>query len=107
HYVGTNADVALYCASGISSGANFAVTAALSDSGGDSDLYIAEYSGVTCNVDQSATGSGSTSTTSLQTSSVTTTNPTDLLVAVAGSTLGGTATAGSGYTLRQNDNGGT
>jgi IPT/TIG domain len=107
HYVGTQADVALYCASGISSGSNFQVTATLTNTGGDSDLYIAEYSGLTCNVDQSAIGSGSTSTTSLQTSSVTTTNATDLLVAVAGSSTGNAATAGSGYTLRQNDNGGT
>ncbi len=107
HYVGTQADVALYCASGISSGSNFQVTANITDTSGDSDLYIAEYSGLTCNVDQSATGSG-TSGTTLQTSSTpTTTNANDLLVAVAGSTLGGVATAGSGYTLRQNDNGGT
>jgi hypothetical protein len=107
HYLGTNADVALYCASGISSASNFQVTATLTNTGGDSDLYIAEYSGLTCNVDQTASGSGSTSTTSLQTSSVTTTNATDLLVAVAGSTIGNAATAGSGYTLRQNDNSGT
>ncbi len=107
HYVGTQADVALYCASGISTGSNFTVTANITDTSGDSDLYIAEYSGLTCNVDQSASGSG-TSGTILQTSSTpTTTNPNDLLVAVAGSSLGGVATAGSGYTLRQNDNGGT
>jgi uncharacterized membrane protein (UPF0136 family) len=99
-------NVILYCASGIVSGSNFTVTAALSNTGGDSNLYIAEYSGVTCNVDQSASGSltDGTGTTLLQTSSATTTNAADLLVAVAGSTTGGAVTAGSGYHLRQNGN---
>jgi hypothetical protein len=101
-------NVALYCASGISTGSGFAVTAALSNSGGDSNLYIAEYSGATCSVDQSASGSetGGSNTTLLQTSSATTTNATDLLVAVGGSSTGGAATAGSGYSLRQNGNSG-
>jgi hypothetical protein len=100
-------NVALYCASGVSTGANFTVTAALSNSGGgDSNLYIAEYSGTTCNVDQSASGSltDGTGTTLLQTSSATTTNASDLLVVAAGSTSGGAVTAGSGYHLRQNGN---
>jgi len=98
----------LYCASGISSGASLAVTAALSNgTGGDSNLYIAEYSGVTCNVDQSASGSDTgTSATVMQTSSVTTTNASDLLVAVAASASGGTPTPGIGYALRQNGNNG-
>jgi hypothetical protein len=63
HYVGTQADVALYCASGISTGSNFTVTANITDTSGDSDLYIAEYSGLTCNVDQSASGSGTSGST--------------------------------------------
>jgi hypothetical protein len=104
-------NVWLYCASGIATGSNFTVTAHLTDSGssGDSDIYIAEYSGVTCGVDQSATGSltSGTATTLLQTSSVTTTNANDLLVAIGSASTGNAATAGSGYTLRQNDNGGT
>ena len=98
-------NVMLYCASGISSGSSFTVTANQSNSGGgDSNLYIAEYSGASCTVDQSASGSltGGTATTLLQTSSATTTNPSDLLVAVGGSSAGGNATAGSGYHLRQN-----
>ncbi len=101
-------NVALYCASGISTGANFAVNAALSNTGGDSNLYIAEYSGAACNVDQGASGSetAGSNTTLLQTSSVTTTNASDLLVAVGGSSTGGAATAGSGYSLRQNGNSG-
>src|SRR5580704_17192817 len=97
--------VALYCASGISTGSSFTVTANQSNSGGgDSNLYIAEYSGVGCSVDQTASGSETdgSNTTTLQTSSATTTNASDLLVSVGGSTSGGNATAGTGYTLRQN-----
>ena len=63
-------NVMLYCASGISSGSSFTVTANQSNSGGgDSNLYIAEYSGASCTVDQSASGSltGGTATTLLQT----------------------------------------
>ena len=99
-------NVTLYCASGISTGSSFTVTANLTNSGGDSNLYIAEYSGASCNVDQSASGSltDGTATTSLQTSSATTTNAADLLVVVAGSSAGGAATAGSGFQLRQNGN---
>jgi hypothetical protein len=102
-------NVALYCASVISSGSNFTVTATLSNSSGDSNLYIAEYSGASCSVDQSASGSETdgTNTNVLQTSSATTTNAADLLVAVGGSSTGGTATAGAGYQLRQNGNSGT
>jgi len=104
-------NVWLYCASGIATGSNFTVTAHLTDTGssGDSDIYIAEYSGVTCGVDQSATGSltSGTATALLQTSSVTTTNANDLLVAIGSASAGNAATAGSGYTLRQNDDGGT
>jgi hypothetical protein len=102
--------VLLYCASGIATGTNFTVTAALSNpgSGADSNLYIAEYSGATCNVDQSTSGSetAGSPTTLLQTSSITTTNANDLLVAVAGATTGGVATPGFGYHLRQNGNSG-
>jgi YD repeat-containing protein len=97
--------VALYCASGISTGSGFTITANQSNTGGgDSNIYIAEYSGVSCSVDQTASGSETdgSNTTTLQTSSATTTNANDLLVAVGGSSTGGNATAGTGYHLRQN-----
>lgn len=101
--------VLLYCSSSINTGANFKVTAALSNgSGGDSNLYVAEYSGLSCAVDQSSTGSATdgTATTVLQTSSASTTNASDLLVALAGSAYGGAATAGTNFVLRQNGNSG-
>jgi hypothetical protein len=73
--------VALYCSPGVSSGSNFTVTASLSNgTGGDSNLYVAEYSGLTCNVDGSAGGSDTGApATVMQTSSVNTTNASDLL----------------------------
>ena len=102
-------NVVLYCATGIATGGSFTVTVAQGNSsGGDSNLYIAEYSGASCNVDQSASGSltGGTATTLLQTASTpTTTNASDLLVAVGGASTGGTATAGTAFTLRQNGSG--
>ena len=98
----------LYCASGIATGAGFAVTANVTNTSGDSNLYIAEYSGTSCNIDQSASGSltDGTATNLLQTATTpTTTNAADLLVAVGGAFAGGTATAGTGFSLRQNGSG--
>ena len=79
----------LYCGIAGTSSGTFTITATLTSSG-DATIFAREYSGGSCNIDQSARGTGSTSPYAC--GSITTLNANDLLVTFINTNNGGTNT---------------
>lgn len=79
------------------------ITATIAMHGARGAAIAAEYSNGSLTLDGSAQNAEATTGTSLTTSAISTTNPVDLLIAIAGSETAGSATmtAGSGFSIYQ------
>jgi hypothetical protein len=102
-----NRQTTIWCTSVLTSSGTFTITATPLANGNFISLFAAEYSGLTCNPDQSNVGTGTT--TPYTCGSITTRNAKDLLVSVFNWNGSGTVTFSitAGWTIEQQETNGT